>query len=139
MRREDFTIDADDDRPTLTITFTGTPQTLRERLDDDGRTRGVSDLDVAYRRTPTDEADGVLGITDRMTGAFVFEATADADAIRRVVDSATATGDDDPQYTLRIDPGDGDPLVGEQTTLLVYDPDGSLDRPASLIPGSVEL
>lgn len=141
MRREDLTVTIEDGTPpTLRVTCAGAAESLRARLDDDGEARDATDLDVAYRRTP-DEADhdGVVGVTDRMTGAFVFEATAEADAIATLVTQATATDRDDPHYRLRIEPGDEDPLTAEKRTLLVYDSNGSLDRSASLIPGSVEL
>lgn len=143
MRREDFTIRLDeaDGPPTLVVTFTGTPETFRDRLDDDGTPREATDLDVAYRRTkPASDEDGVLGVTDRMTGEFIFEAVVPGDVISSLVDGATAPeGGEEPCYRLRIEPGDDEPLLAEKRTLLVYDPDGSLDRGNSLIPGSVEI
>jgi len=140
MRREDFTIDidVDGDQPTLSVTFTNTPRILRQRLDDDGTARDAAHLDVAYRRTQGEEA-GVLGVTDRVTGEFIFEATVDTATIDRLVEAASATGGEDPCYSLRIEPGDDDPTVAEKGTLLVYDADGSLDRAGSLIPASVEI
>lgn len=140
MRREDFTVETEaGDHPTLVVRFTGTAREIREQLDDEGTPRGATDLDVAYRRTPADEVDGVLGVTDRVTGEFIFEADAPADVIETVVEAATApAGEDDPLYRLRIEPGD-DALVAEKRTLLVYDADGDLDRQHSLIPGSVEI
>lgn len=142
MRREDFTVETEaGDHPTLVVRFSGTAREIRDQLDDDGTPREATDLDVAYRRTPTGEVvDGVLGVTDRVTGEFMFEADAPADAIETVVEAATAPdGEDDPLYRLRIEPGDSDPLVADKRTLLVYDTDGDLDRQHSLIPGSVEI
>lgn len=141
MRREDFTVETEDgEYPTLVVRFDGTARELQDRLDDDGDTRDVTDLDVAYRRTPGDDVDGVLGVTDRVTGEFIFEAVATIETIRAVVEGATPPADgDDPRYRLRVEYGQDDPLVADKHTLLVYDADGDLDRSHSLIPGSVEI
>lgn len=142
MRREAFTIEIDleADVPTLLVTFSGTATTLRRRLDDDGRAREASDLDVAYRETPGEDSDGVLGVTDRVTGDFIFEAPAGEVAIASLVTAAKErSGDEEPSYRLRIEPGDDDPLVARKRTLLVYDRDGKLNRGRSLIPAGVEM
>lgn len=139
MRREDFRtdVDVDEPEPELTVAFEGTPQVLRDRLDG-GDPLSAEDIDVAYRQTPTDEP-GVLSVTDRLTGEYIFEAPLDAAALRELVTTAAAREEDERDYTLRIDPGDGQDFVFEKSTLLVYDADGNLDRERSLIPGGVEL
>lgn len=140
MRREDFTIESElDGVATLRVTFGGTPESLRERLDSDGVNRDATDFDVAYRHTPR-EGDGILGVTDRMTGEFIFEAAVSEATIETLVQHARADdSEDEPRYRLRIDPGDDDPMTVDKRTLLVYDADGSLIRKQSLIPGSVEI
>jgi len=141
MRREDFTVETEDGEfPTLTVRFSGTAREINDKLDDDGSSRVAADLDIAFRRTPGDGGDGVLGVTDRVTGEFIFEADATVDVIESVVTAATPPADeDDPLYRLRVEPGDGEPLEAEKRTLLVYGADGDLDRQHSLIPGSVEI
>ncbi|QCC50573.1 DUF5793 family protein [Halapricum salinum] len=139
MRREDFRtdVDVDEPEPELTVTFEGTPQVLRERFDGDDPL-DAEDIDVAYRETPTDEP-GVLSVTDRVTGEYIFEAPLEDSALRDLVETAAARDEDERDYHLRIDPGDGQDFVFEKSTLLVYDIDGNLDRDRSLIPGGVEL
>lgn len=140
MRREDFTTDVDSDEqtPRLTVTFDGAPETLRDRLATGGEPPEASDLDVTYRRTPTDDP-GVLGVTDRLTGEFVFEAPLEEPALRSLVEATNRLAEGDRHYRLRIEPGDGDLIEFEKETLLVYDAEGSLNRERSLIPGGVEL
>ena len=139
MRREDFRTDVDVDEPVpeLTVAFEGTPQVLRDRLDG-GDPLGANEIDVAYRQTPTEES-GVLSVTDRLTGEYIFEAPLADSALRDLVETAAAREKDERDYALTIDPGDGQEFVFEKSTLLVYDVDGNLDRDRSLIPGGVEL
>ena len=136
MRREDFTtdVDADEPVPELTVAFDGTPQVLRDRLDG----ASADDIDVAYRQTPTEEP-GVLSVTDRVTGEYIFEASLPGDALRDLVETAAAREEDERDYVLSIESDAGDPIAFELATLLVYDADGNLDRDRSLIPGGVEL
>lgn len=138
MRREDFTIDVDcEETPQLQVTFEGNPETLQERLGgEDGL--AADEIDVAYRQTGTDDP-GVLSVTDRLTGEFVFEAPCPSDGLQRLVETVNDRAEEDRQYTLRIDPGDGDDVTFQKEMLLVYDATGGLDREHSLIPGGVEL
>ncbi|MFW6017418.1 MAG: DUF5793 family protein [Halapricum sp.] len=140
MRREEFTTDVDADArvPRLTVTFEGTPETLRERLAESGQAPDASDLDVSYRRTPVDDP-GVLSVAHRLTGEFAFEAPLDVSALRSLIAATSRREEGDRRYRLRIEPGDGDPIAFEKEMLLVYDSDGDLDREHSLIPGGVEL
>lgn len=142
MRRDYFTVDirhdSDGGIPAIRIAYDGPSGELRDRLTSTAATTPESgDIDVTFRRQRgTDE--GVLALTERMTGEFIFEVTAaDAD-VERLVEAAQA-GDRDGQYEVRVTDSDGKSLVYDKRTLLVYDHDGSLLRDRSLIPGSVEL
>ncbi|GCF12572.1 hypothetical protein Harman_05070 [Haloarcula mannanilytica] len=141
MRRDYFTVDiqasaADNDDPTIAIEYDGPTGALRERLDKvDGGTLDGEEIDVTFRRQP--DSDGVLSLTNRLTGEYVFEATAPTEDIDALV--STADAQDDPQFTIRLTDDEGESRTYEMRTLLVYDPDGSLLRGQSLIPGGVEL
>ncbi len=156
MRREHFTLDVEDvdwvdsdgepRKPSVTIDFTGTGPDLRERLTGpDDELLAADETDVALRlqgEVGTD-ADGVVSVTERITGDFVLELNVDADDVIRFIRAARSYGEnaneDDGRYevTLRID---GEELVTyDKQTFLVYDDAGSLLRKHSLIPGGVEL
>lgn len=146
MRRDYIDVDvrsADDSKaerpPAIALTFDGPTGLLADRLaTGDGRLDD-EDVDVTYRRTEADEP-GVLSLANRLTGEFVLEANVDAESVSALVDAAKgADADDDTCYEVRITDGEGDETVYEKRTLLVYDPDGSLRRQDSLIPGGVEL
>jgi len=146
MRRDYFTLglrnveeDADG-RPTVHVEYHGPTDAFDARLTPD------TAVDVGYRfQTPVDDGDanGVFSITDRMTGEFVLEANADAEAVLRLVDAARAYGEraneSENCYSVHIEE-DGERLFEtDERTLLVYDNDGSLLRQHSLIPSGVEL
>jgi hypothetical protein len=155
MRRDYFTLDVrnlGDDSPdehgipTVTIDFTGPGEQLTERLSDEaGDVLVAGELDVSYRlHGPVDdpETEGVVAVTNRMTGDFVLELNADAGDVTRFVAAARAYGkdtDDGKRYRVEVSI-DGEPFATyEKSTLLVYDPDGGLLRGHSLIPSGVEL
>lgn len=155
MRRDYFTLDvrnmggeSPDDRgiPTVVIDFDGPDEQLTDRLtDESGDVLGASELDVSYRlHGPVDDADseGVVAVTNRVTGDFVLELNADAGDVTRFVDAARAYGkdtDDGRRYRVEVAIG-GEPFATyEKSTLLVYDADGGLLRGRSLIPSGVEL
>ncbi|WP_136690017.1 DUF5793 family protein [Halorhabdus amylolytica] len=140
MKREHFSLNAIPDPtatgqpPTIEITYDGPTESLHDRLSTPGGDRrGAEDVDVAYRLR--DEQRGVLGISDRFTGAFVCEMDADAEVVTDIVSAAE---NDDGRYCIEIG-GGKDIWSVEKRTLLVYDGDGRLLRTCSLIPGSVEL
>ncbi len=136
MRRDYFTVDfrhePTEGIPTLSIDYDGPTGELRDRLASTGES---DELDVAFRYQ-ADADTGVLSLTDRMTGEFVFEVTAPVERVNGLVNAAE---DGDGEYEVRVTDGDGKSLVYEKQALLVYDADGNLLRQRSLIPGSVEL
>jgi len=155
MRRDYFTLDVrnlggenPDDRgiPTVTIDFDGPDEQLTDRLtDESGDVLGANDLDISYRlHGPVDDADseGVVAVTNRVTGDFVLELNADAGDVTRFVDAARAYGKDTDggkRYRVEVAVG-GEPFATyEKSTLLVYDSEGGLLRGHSLIPSGVEL
>ncbi|MEF8842396.1 MAG: DUF5793 family protein [Haloarculaceae archaeon] len=156
MRRDYFTLDVrniGDARgpegagiPTVTIDFDGPDDQLTERLtDESGTVLEAGDLDVSYRlHGPVDDDDteGVVAVTNRVTGDFVLELNADAGDVTRFVGAARAYGkdtDDGKRYRVEV-AIEGEPFATyEKSTLLVYDSDGGLLRGHSLIPSGVEL
>jgi len=156
MRREDFTLDVSDEewveadgeprRPTVTIDFEGDRDALRERFaGPDGEYPSGDHIDVTLRLRgdPDDpETAGVVAVTDRVTGALIFELDERAVDVLDFVDTARAYGErsgDDGGYRVVV-AVEGDPVVTyEKETFLVYSEDGDLLRGRSLIPGGVEL
>lgn len=156
MRREHFTLDVDDvdwmetdgepRKPSVTIDFSGSGPDLRERLTAPGDELYAADqTDVALRLQGSvgTDAEGVVSVTDRLTGDFVLELNVDADDVLRFIRAARSYGeeaaDSDGRYEVTICV-EGEQLVTyEKQTFLVYDEDGSLLRQHSLIPGGVEL
>ena len=156
MRRDYFDLtvegvghDADESTiPRVRIDFHGPEGLLRDRLSGtDGDLLEAAGIDVAFRlREPISEADdaeGVVGVTNRYTGDFVLELNETADDVLPFIhaarESVDATDDDDARYRVEIDV-DGERLVAyDKDTFLVYDPAGNLLRSESLIPSGVEL
>lgn len=149
MRRDYFTLEASNldspGVPTVSIDFEGPAEQLRERLSDgDGDLLTAGGIDVAYRlQGPVEERpEGVVAVTNRMTGEFVLELNADSDDVLRFIDAAREYGkesDDEHRYRIRV-AVDGEQLFEyDKGTFLVYDADGGLLRQHSLIPSGVEL
>ncbi|WP_254534820.1 DUF5793 family protein [Halomarina litorea] len=151
MRRDYFTLDvdtADDDgRPTVTIEFDGPTGPFEERLTDEtGSLLDAVQVDVSYRLQAAEmrpEATGVFSLTNRVTGDYVLEANVDAEVVLRLVEAARTGGTDDEDeggcYRVVVRTTDGERLVHDKSTLLVYDEDGEVIRESSLIPSGVEL
>ncbi|MFB6223106.1 MAG: DUF5793 family protein [Haloarcula sp.] len=142
MRRDYFTVDTqavatDNDIPTLTISYDGPTGELRERLKkvEDG-TLDAGGIDITFRRQSEDDS-GVLSLTSRLTGEYIFEATTPAADIVELVSAADVR--EEPRFEVRLTDAQDKSRVYEKQTLLVYDHDGSLLRGQSLIPGGVEL
>jgi hypothetical protein len=156
MRRDYFAVtistaersdgSADSDKPAIVIDFDGPPETLTERLRTaEGDELDAHEIDTAYRlQAPIDEdgADGVLSVTNRITGEFVLEANVDAGSIVEFVERARdymTTNEDEGRYEMRLRTDEETVLTCEKNTFLVYDHQGSLLRQRSLIPSGVEL
>jgi len=143
MRRDYFTIDirpepGDGGSPTVAIAYEGPSGGLRDRLTETAEsTLESSAVDIAFRHR-ADGSAGVLSLTDRLTGEFIFEVAASVADVDALVEAAQRH-DGDAEYEVRLTDSEGKSLVYEKATLLVYDADGSLLRQRSLIPGSVEL
>jgi hypothetical protein len=140
MRRDYFTVDIrhDDGVPTLGIEYDGPSGELRESLTTtDGATVAASDLDVAFRYQHAGDG-GVLSLTDRLTGEFIFEVEVPVPLVDELV-KAGSRHDGDGEYRVRLTDDDGKSRVYDKRTLLVYDSDGELLRQHSLIPSGVEL
>jgi len=139
MRRDYFTVDvqqrSEDDGPTIGIEYDGPSGELHDRLRRGGSTLDADDIDVTFRRQPDTET-GVLSLTDRVTGEFILEVTADIAAMDELVETAQ---NHDGEYAVELTDDDGKSLLYSKETLLVYDHDGSLLRQRSLIPTGVEL
>jgi hypothetical protein len=134
-------------QPTLHIEFHGPDDLLRERLTGrDGELLAAQETDVSFRlHDPVDdpEGEGVLGVSNRVTGDFVLELNQETTDVVRFIratrEYGQVAGADDGRYRVAISIGD-DPLVEyEKRTFLVYDADGDLLRGRSLIPSGVEL
>jgi hypothetical protein len=158
MRRDQFTMavqNPDGRPPTLDIVYDGPADELGERLGEDREQLTADDLDAAFRllapsgtdgddsdstgdTTNTDETEGVFSLTHRLTGSYLLEVNADAEAMRALV-SAAREVDEDARYRVRIRREDGDTTVYEMSALFVYDSEGELLRQRSLIPSGVEL
>lgn len=149
MRRDHFTVAArhvSSDEPTvpaLTIEYNGPEETLTEQLTDrDGELFVAENVDAAFRlqdNRDDENATGVFSLTHRITGGYLLEVNADADAVLPLVDAARDRSEDDARYRIRIERDGGEPLIYEMDALLVYDNEGDLLRQHSLIPSGVEL
>lgn len=156
MRREHLTLevtnvdwvesDEDPRRPTVSIDVSEDAASVKERLRRDGGDYlEASEVDVALRLQESLEEDavGVLGVTNRMTGEYILELNVGAAGIVEFVRAARRYGevadDEEGRYTVEIRL-EGNPLVHyEKRTFLVYDEEGGLLRQHSLIPSGVEL
>ncbi|WP_152040393.1 DUF5793 family protein [Salinigranum salinum] len=157
MRRDYFTLDVRDvdwvdageqpHKPLVRIDFHGPRELLTERLTGgDGELLAASEIDVAFRLVDaldTEDASGVVGVTNRMTGDFILELNESAEDVLRFIRAAREFGRtadaDDGQYRVEITLEDDDLVVYEKGTFLVYDAEGNLLRSESLIPSGVEL
>lgn len=156
MRRNDFTLDVggvdwveegtEPEKPTVHIDFQGDEDDLHGRLSrPDGGLLSADETDVAFRLlsdADADDAEGVVSVTNRITGDYVLELNADADDVFAFIRAARRYGEDagdDGQYRVEV-AVNGEPVASyEKTTFLVYNHEGDLLRRHSLIPGGVEL
>jgi hypothetical protein len=155
MRRNDFTLDVggvdwvdegtEPEEPTVRIDFQGDETDLRDHLaDSDGEVLAGEETDVAFRLLAEmdDDAEGVVSVTNRVTGDYVLELNADAEDVFRFIKAARRYGEDagdDGEFRVEVSVN-GDPVASyDKTTFLVYNYEGDLLRRHSLIPSGVEL
>lgn len=138
-------IDAPPEHPVLRIHFDGPRDRLRQKLSERPREDlTAEEIDVSFRHLPTDEepAEGVLALSDRVTGRFILEVKTAVDSVREFVqtvrESANQTGND-ARYRVEIRADTKAVTAFEKDLLLVYDASGTLLRDASFIPAGVEL
>jgi hypothetical protein len=154
MRRENFDIHVSNtewaaaggepSKPTVAIEFDGPSERLRSRLaGTEGTVVDADETDVNYRfHSDGPDGEGVLSITNRITGDFVLELNADAGGVLEFIRAARAYGDhtdEDGRYRITVGQDGEQLLAHEKSTFLVYNEDGNLVRQHSLIPGGVEL
>lgn len=157
MRRDHFELDvehidwvdtdADPEKPHVSIVFNGSQDLLRDRLTTtEGELLAAEGTDVAYRLREDHEVDpdaeGVVSVTNRVTGEFVLELNEQADDVFRFIRAAREYGradDGDGRFHVDIRVGDEELVTYEKETFLVYDAEGNLLRAESLIPSGVEL
>jgi hypothetical protein len=136
-------------RPTVVIDVEGPDgeREIRERLaSPDGDLLDADETDVAFRLTDErdrpDDANGVVGVTDRLTGDFVLELNETAEDVFEFIHAARRYGEaaaEDGQYRVVIK-ADGEEIATyDKATFLVYTREGELLREHSLIPSGVEL
>lgn len=156
MRREEFTLETrhvDPESgaetaplPTLRLEFDGPAAELRSAFEGaDGTPLSESDLDVSLRLTSPFEAtdpDGVLAVTNRLTGDFVCELNVATGRIFEFLAAAKRRGaavDGSPRFRVQFF-AEGSPVrTNELDTFLVYTESGDLRESESLLPSSVEL
>ncbi|WP_435347518.1 DUF5793 family protein [Haloarchaeobius sp. HRN-SO-5] len=156
MRRDYFTLqvsnvdwvdeDGSPQKPTVTISFEGPVSTLRERLTGpEDEPLDASETDVTFRlQTSVDDPDaqGVVSVTNRVTGDFLLELNETADDVLKFIRAARRYGEsagDEGEYTVHILLDGEDFVTYEKSTFLVYNAEGNLLRNQSLIPSGVEL
>jgi hypothetical protein len=161
MRREDITLDVSDAgwpdseedprKPTLSLRLDDDADALSRRLvSEDGTRLDASEIDATVRLhgdPQESDATGVVAVTNRITGEYVLECNAGADAILEFTRAARRygeTSDDDALYRVELSASDDDgaesPVATyEKRTLLVYGETGELLREHSLIPSGVEI
>jgi hypothetical protein len=142
---EESATDSPPEQPVLRIHFDGPRDHLRqelsERLRDDLTAKAI---DVSFRHLPTDEepAEGILALSDRVTGRFILEVKTAVDPVREFVqtvrESANRTGNE-ARYRVEIRADTETVTTFEKDLLVVYEPSGTLIRDASLIPTGIEL
>lgn len=157
MRRDYFTLDAlhvdwveeggEPQLPTVRVDFQGPETDLRSGFTKpDGSLLESAETDVSFRLQgdPDDpDTEGVVAVTNRVTGDFIFELNVDASDVFSFLNAARRYAEETEDTTSRYRVElylDGDAFVTyEKDTFLVYTRDGDLLRSQSLIPGGVEL
>ncbi len=156
MRRDYFSLDvtgldrvAEDKPPTppaLLIDFDGPASMLQERITDgSAELLDASEIDVSFRfLTDVDatEANGVVSVSDRVTGQFILELNADAETILAFVTAAREFeqhAEEETLYRVVISIDGEETVAYDKRMFLLYNQSGNLLRNHSLIPSGVEL
>lgn len=156
MRRDYFTLDArnvdwveedgEAQLPTVRMDFQGPETDLRRGFEKpDGSRLAADETDISFRlHGDPDDADtvGVVAVTNRVTGDFIFELNVAAEDVFQFITAARRyaeeTGEDS-KYRVELYLDSEEFVTYEKDTFLVYTSDGDLLRSQSLIPGGVEL
>ncbi|MFW6385420.1 MAG: DUF5793 family protein [Halodesulfurarchaeum sp.] len=156
MRRDYFTLearnldriddDADPELPTVRVDFQGPETDLRDGFTKpDGSLLDASETDVSFRLQADpdeDDAYGVVAVTNRVTGDFIFELNVVASDVFRFIQAARRFAeetDGTSRYRIELYLDGEEYVTYEKETFLVYNRGGNLVRSRSLIPGGVEL
>lgn len=133
-------------QPTLTILANGDAETIGHRFSRHGEEWPTgADVDVTFRfqgATEGEDEQGVLAISNRVTGEFLLETNATSADVIRFVAAARRYAewtDGTARYRIRVRAGGESIVHFEKRTLLVYSDDGELLRQESLIPSGVEI
>jgi hypothetical protein len=136
---------ADSGQPVLRLSFDGSrdslQELLRERLRDDISEEAVY---VSFRSLSSSERtdEGVLSLSNRVTGAYVLEIRTQREPILEFVQAVREYADrtgHEAAYRIVMQANAETVTMFEKTLLLVYDANGTLCRHASLIPSDIEL
>ncbi|MGM0371991.1 MAG: DUF5793 family protein [Halobacteriota archaeon] len=132
--------------PTIRLQYDGPSADLESALEGaDGSMLQAADIDVTVRlqgeiddRNP----EGVVGVSDRLTGDYVCEFNVEGREIFEFLAAAKRRAesvDSTPKYRIQLCAGETPVRTYETDTFLVYTSDGTLRESESLIPAGVEL
>lgn len=155
MRRTDFAVTLDNtewldtgrqpESPQLVIQYDGSEIALAKRfLGTDGSGYTPDELDLFYREQVSDSpltSNGVLGVSDRITGEYLFEintSTAVIEEFAYAIRQYAEASETPARYEVALWVEDSEVAVFTKETFLVYQPDGTLLRHQSLTPRSIE-
>lgn len=150
MRRDYFKLTVDgiespQEKPTVTIEYEGPSGAIEDRLHDGADWLDEDEIDVAYRLLgdlDDPDTDGVVALTNRLTGEYILELNVSADSVfefvRATEEYHDATGNET-RFGIVIESQDERLVEYDISTLLVYDESGNLRKQHSLIPSGVEL
>lgn len=156
MRRDYFTLDVrgidwveqggPPATPTVIVDFQGPSDELETRITGfDGELLSAGQTDVTLRLQGDlneEGTTGVVSVTNRVTGDFIFELNESAEDVLDFIRAARAYGneaDSDERYQVVVLSDGTELLTYDKSTFLVYDREGNLLRQHSLIPSGVEL
>lgn len=132
--------------PVLHLRFDGHSEVMIDQLPDTGTGNEYpEDFDVSFQlQTSLDDSDanGVLAVSDRLTGEYLLELEVAAkqifDFVRSVHQYADETGKE-VQYIVSLDADNGTAMEYSKQVLITRMTDGGLYRSRSLIPTWVDI